>query len=64
MALERRSVSALIVVSEEFVKYATADNSAAETLSNMLADEIRKKHDAVFVGTSAAVAGQQRRNSR
>ncbi len=58
-ALQRLSTDAIVVASNEFVQFATLDSSAADTLSNLLADEIRKKHDAVFIGTDAAVAGQQ-----
>ena len=47
------------MASNEFVKYATIDNSAADMLSKLLIDDLRKKHDPVFTGANAAIAGQQ-----
>jgi hypothetical protein len=56
VALERRSAGAMVVASDDFVTYATTDGSAADTLADILADEVRKAHDAVFCSDDAAVS--------
>jgi len=58
-SLVRHNTDAALVASNEFVKYATIDNSAADMLSKLLIDDLRKKHDPVFTGANAAIAGQQ-----
>jgi hypothetical protein len=59
VALHRRSVAAIVVVSREFATLAVNDDTAAETLSAVARDAVRRELDSVFCGTAAAVTNTQ-----
>jgi len=59
LALPSFNVAGLVVCSNEFIELATSDGTASDTLARLLQDAVRAAHDAVFVGTGAAIAGIQ-----
>ena len=58
IALAERGVSAIAVVTQEFAEFAVRDGLAADMLSRLMRDAIRRCVDAVFCSNSAAVANQ------
>jgi hypothetical protein len=59
VSLRPLSVAGIVVASREMLDLAIVDDTAAETLSSLLRDAVRRELDSVFCGTAAAVADEQ-----
>jgi hypothetical protein len=59
VSLRPLSVAGIAVASKEMLEKAVVDDSAAETIAQVLRDAVRRELDSVFCGANAAVADER-----